>query len=60
MMDSERFSLFINKLKNGETPTTTGRCFSSEQIETVKSIYKEQNRELDDYFKACIEARLRK
>lgn len=50
IVDSERFNLLINKLKNGEWPTEQDYYYSPEQIEAVKSVYAELNRELDDHF----------
>jgi hypothetical protein len=59
-MNYIQFYSFLRQLKNGGKPCVTGRTFSFRQIEAIKSEYRKQGRERDDYFKLCIETRLRK
>ena len=59
IMDDD-FKAISESIKHGGQPSFTGRCLSPEQVEAIKSIYISQNRELDDYFEHCVEARLLK
>jgi hypothetical protein len=58
VMDKTRFEVFLNEIRKGGEPCVVGHAFLLEQIKVIKSIYAEQNRELDSYFKTCIAARL--
>ena len=56
-MDDVEFKLLLADIARGGKPAAGG-CLSFEQVEAVKSIYAANNRELDNYFEHCIEARM--
>jgi len=58
IMSDENFETLSGFIKRKLQPSLVGCCLSTEQVEVIKSIYADQNRELDDYFKHCVEARL--
>jgi hypothetical protein len=60
VMDAEAFNDFILNIKKGYKPCTAGCFFTLEQVEVIKSAFEIRKSAMDDYFKFCIEARLRK
>lgn len=52
------YELFIDQIKAGKLPSTTGLHFSGAQVEEIEIALKERKNEISDYFTGCIETRL--